>query len=193
MIHPNESSSSSGTTPATSPTDRNLFEKQKSSSSSSSGNKKKRNQFGEVVGGTAAECAAVCCCCPCGLMNILVLLIYRLPAEALKKALRIRKKTKRNKRIKKLKRSSSCLSSYYGGADCYEDELEKQKKELNSVNKESSSSFEEDEDAYMFRNRLSKEVMELDEEMLDRFRGAGFWRSPSQVSQRYCVTECSLS
>ncbi|KAI3991339.1 hypothetical protein MKX01_034658 [Papaver californicum] len=123
-------------------------------------------------------------------MNILILLIYKLPAEALKKALRIRKKTKKKKRVKKLKNSSSCLSSYYGGGgDCYEEELEKQKKVLNSVNNESSS-FEEDEDTYMFRSRLSKEVMELDEEMLDRFRGAGFWRSPSQVSQRYCVTEC---
>ncbi|KAI3993804.1 hypothetical protein MKX01_002817 [Papaver californicum] len=117
----------------------------------------------------------------------------QITSRGYKKGTENQEKNKKEKRVKKLKNSSSCLSSYYGGGgDCYEEELEKQKKVLNSVSNESSS-FEEDEDTHMFRNRLSKEVMELDEEMLDRFRDAGFWRSPSQISQRYCVTTECLS
>ncbi|KAG2272253.1 hypothetical protein Bca52824_066808 [Brassica carinata] len=36
----------------------------------------------EFCGGTTASCAAVCCCCPCGLVNLLVLAIYKVPAES---------------------------------------------------------------------------------------------------------------
>ncbi|GFQ07771.1 hypothetical protein PHJA_002921100, partial [Phtheirospermum japonicum] len=40
----------------------------------------RNSRFAEVAGGTAAECAAVCCCCPCGLVDLLVLAVYKLPA-----------------------------------------------------------------------------------------------------------------
>ncbi|CAN6450234.1 unnamed protein product [Victoria cruziana] len=49
---------------------------------------------GEIAGGTAAECAAVCCCCPCGLVDLLVLAVVRLPAGLCRKALR-KNKTRR--------------------------------------------------------------------------------------------------
>ncbi|XP_031488119.1 uncharacterized protein LOC116256088 [Nymphaea colorata] len=48
--------------------------------------------FAEVAGGTTAECAAVCCCCPCGLVNLLVLTVVRLPAGLCRKALKKKKK-----------------------------------------------------------------------------------------------------
>ncbi|KAA8550121.1 hypothetical protein F0562_001805 [Nyssa sinensis] len=59
-----------------------------------------KHRIGEVAGGTAAECAAICCCCPCGLMNLLLLAVYKVPKGLCKKAL---KKRKRQKVMKKKK------------------------------------------------------------------------------------------
>ncbi|KAL3535999.1 hypothetical protein ACH5RR_004460, partial [Cinchona calisaya] len=49
----------------------------------------------EVLGGTAAECAAICCCCPCGLVNLLVLAVYKVPAGLCRKALRKKRQRRR--------------------------------------------------------------------------------------------------
>ncbi|KAJ8565209.1 hypothetical protein K7X08_007785 [Anisodus acutangulus] len=64
-------------------------------SSSRGGFRKAR--FAEVAGVTAAECTAVFCCCPCGLVNLLVLAVYKLPAGLCRKALR----RKRRRRLMK--------------------------------------------------------------------------------------------
>ncbi|PWA83441.1 2S globulin, Glycoside hydrolase, catalytic domain-containing protein [Artemisia annua] len=56
------------------------------------------NRFAEVAGGTTAECAAVCCCFPIGLVNLLVLAVYGVPAGLYRKAL---KKKRRRKMLKK--------------------------------------------------------------------------------------------
>ncbi|CAN6465118.1 unnamed protein product [Victoria cruziana] len=56
--------------------------------------------FPEVAGGTTAECVAVCCCCPCGLVNLLVLAMVRLPLGLCRKAL----KKKKRRRISGKKR-----------------------------------------------------------------------------------------
>ncbi|XP_031477440.1 uncharacterized protein LOC116248659 [Nymphaea colorata] len=48
--------------------------------------------FAEVAGGTTAECVAVCCCCPCGLVNLLVLAVVKLPVGLCRRALKKKKK-----------------------------------------------------------------------------------------------------
>ncbi|KAF8398008.1 hypothetical protein HHK36_016934 [Tetracentron sinense] len=112
-------------------------------------------RFGEVAGGTAAECAAICCCCPCGLMNLLVLAVYKLPAGLCRKAL----KKKRRKQAKKRgllppKRRCTC--------GCDETEIQ-----IHPVSVDESDTSE-------------KEVQEMEKEMWERFCSTGFWRSPSQ-------------
>nr|GFA73841.1 2S globulin, glycoside hydrolase, catalytic domain-containing protein [Tanacetum cinerariifolium] len=56
------------------------------------------SRFAEVAGGTTAECAAVCCCFPIGLVNLLVLAAYGVPAGLYRKAL---KRKRRRKMLKK--------------------------------------------------------------------------------------------
>ncbi|KAH7554197.1 hypothetical protein ACOSP7_028740 [Xanthoceras sorbifolium] len=118
------------------------------------------NSYAEVIGGTTAECAAVCCCCPCGLMNLLVLAIYKVPAGLCRRALQ---KKRRKKLIKQgllpMRRSRKCR--------CGCDDMEM---ELHPVVSTVDVDTEESE----------KAVVELEKEMWDKFYGTGFWRSPSQ-------------
>lgn len=114
----------------------------------------------EVVGGTTAECAAICCCCPCGLVNLLVLAVYKVPAGLCRKALR---RKRRRKLMKKglLPPRKSCNDveflqlHHFSGPQL--------KEEVNSLERD-------------------KDVVELEKEMWDKFYSAGFWRSPSQKS-----------
>ena len=108
----------------------------------------------EVAGGTTAECAAVVCCCPCGLANLLVLAVVRLPAGLCRKALL----KKRRQRVKK-----KLLGSRPGSFDDDEDlGLPRIVPETWPV------------------KPPSVEVSEKEKEMWGQFHGAGFWRSPSQ-------------
>ncbi|CAN4089667.1 unnamed protein product [Withania somnifera] len=128
-------------------------------------------RLAEVAGGTAADCAAVCCCCPCGLVNLVVLAVYKLPAGLCRKALRrkcrhrqIKKgilQPKGNKGQCRWDESESELSIYpiTGGGDAA----------VTAV--DGGSSLESD-----------KDVVALENEMWSKFYGAGFWRSPSQRS-----------
>lgn len=118
------------------------------------------SSFAEVAGGTTAECVAVCCCCPCGLVNLLVLAIYKVPAGLCRRAL----KKKRRQKLKKqgllpVKRSRKCRC----GCDDLELELHQVVSSVDVNTKESD-----------------KAVVELEKEMWDKFYGTGFWRSPSQ-------------
>ncbi|KAL4190636.1 hypothetical protein AMTRI_Chr07g76690 [Amborella trichopoda] len=45
-----------------------------------------------------ASCAAVCSCCTCGLVNLLVLAMVKLPASLCKRALRRKKREKKGKK-----------------------------------------------------------------------------------------------
>lgn len=110
----------------------------------------------EVAGGTAAECAAVCCCCPCGLVNLLVLVVYKLPAGLCRKALR---RKRRRRLIKK-----GLLPPHQCGCD--ESELQ-----IQSI---SGHGVESDSD---------RDIIELEKEMWDKFYSAGFWRSSSRRSE----------
>ncbi|ERN09412.1 uncharacterized protein LOC18437561 [Amborella trichopoda] len=56
------------------------------------------SRFAETAGGTMASCAAVCCCCPCGLVNLLVLAMVKLPAGLCKRALRRKKREKKRRK-----------------------------------------------------------------------------------------------
>ncbi|XP_050383465.1 uncharacterized protein LOC126800194 [Argentina anserina] len=131
-----------------------------------------KDRLAEVAGGTAAECAAVCCCCPCGLVNLLVLVIYKVPAGLCRRVLR---KKRRQRLIKKGLLQPSHL---HCTCDCDGRELqfhplgrfESLSSEFKAVQK---LMMEDDESS-------DPDVIELEKEMWDRFYGTGFWRSPTQ-------------
>ncbi|KAL2481755.1 hypothetical protein Adt_34721 [Abeliophyllum distichum] len=119
-------------------------------------------KLAEVAGGTAAECAAVCCCCPCGLVNLLVLAVYKLPAGLCRKALR----HKRRRRLIK----QGLLPPRQCGCDDKELQIHPISGPLTMGNALESNS--------------NKDAIELEKEMWDKFYGsAGFWRSSSQRSE----------
>ncbi|KAH6762109.1 hypothetical protein C2S52_019542 [Perilla frutescens var. hirtella] len=131
----------------------------------------RRIRVAEVAGGATAECAAVCCCCPCGLVNLIVLAVYKVPAGLCRKALR----KQRHRRLMKkggMPRSCSCDEEFF---------------QLHSACSSSDSSL-------VGFGSLSddSEVIELEKEMFDKFYGAGFWRSPSQKSDTSGLTAVSI-
>ena len=111
-------------------------------------------RLAEVVGGTTAECAAVCCCCPCGLVDLLVLAMCKVPAGLCRKALR----RKRRRRLLKM--------GLLPPAKCSCDEKDFQ---IHPVAPPEGIDSVPD----------NVEVIELDKEMFDQFYGGGFWRSSS--------------
>ncbi|KAL6575123.1 hypothetical protein OROMI_012408 [Orobanche minor] len=117
----------------------------------------------EVAGGTVAECAAVCCCCPCGLVNLLVLVVYKVPAGLCRKALR-------RKRHRKLMKEGLLPPRIKCGCDEKELQVHPVKSPLALV-----TALETTSD--------NKEIVELEKKMWDQFYSAGFWRSPSQRSE----------
>lgn len=135
--------------------------------SSSGGVVVRKARLAEVAGGTTAECAAVACCCPCGIANLLVLAVYKVPAGLCRKALR---KNRRDRLMKK-----GLLPASAGSGHCSCDEMELHAYQISSpitVVGAGAGNLGSDKDA-----------MELEKEMWDKFYGAGFWRSPSQRSE----------
>ncbi|XP_038721445.1 uncharacterized protein LOC120013636 [Tripterygium wilfordii] len=133
-----------------------------SHSSSSSSSCSSSARIAEVAGGTTAECAAICCCCTCGLVNLLLLPIYKVPAGLCRRAFR-------RKRLQRMMKKKDLLPSRHSQCGCDDTELQ-------------IHPFCEEEER--FHKTTSKEeekaVEELEKEMWARFYGAGFWRSPSQ-------------
>ncbi|GAB4857189.1 hypothetical protein Ancab_015097 [Ancistrocladus abbreviatus] len=151
-----------------------LLKTQKSTSSSGSA------RIAEVAGGTAAECAAVCCC-PCGLVNLLVLAVYKVPAGLCRKVLRNRR---RRRLIKKgpmplpSTPASSRRQRSSGFCGCDEPELHIHPMSLEVVPETDAAG---NELLVVAREvAMEKELVELEKEMWDRFYSTGFWRSPSQ-------------
>ncbi|XP_059669578.1 uncharacterized protein LOC132314774 [Cornus florida] len=136
----------------------------KSTSSNCSGGGNVR--FAEVVGGTTADCAAVCCCCPCGIVNLLVLAVYRLPAGIYRKALR----KSRRRRLKK----KGLLPPKTSHCNCEFDDAEFQ---IHPISVDLSQALTDMPEKSL---ESDKDVLELEKEMWDRFYSTGFWRSPSQ-------------
>ncbi|KAJ0027761.1 hypothetical protein Pint_36218 [Pistacia integerrima] len=112
------------------------------------------SSFAEVAGGTAGKCAAVCCCCPCGLVNLLVLAIYKVPAGLCKKRL---KRSRKNGLLKK-------------------DFCRLVKKTNVNAAVHPVQNFSE----VIKSEEAEKELMKLEKEMWERFYSTGFWRSTSQ-------------
>ncbi|KAL1545623.1 hypothetical protein AAHA92_22323 [Salvia divinorum] len=125
----------------------------------------RRVRVAEMAGGATADCAAVVCCCPCGVLNLAVLAVYKVPAGLCRKALRKQRHRRLMKKGILQPRGYGCDDDYYFfqlQSDCSSD---------NSV-------------ATAFKSLPSDnaEVIELEKEMLSKFYGTGFWRSPSQKS-----------
>ncbi|XP_028777576.1 uncharacterized protein LOC114734193 [Neltuma alba] len=124
----------------------------------------RRTRLGEVVGGTAAECAVVCCCCPCGLINLLVLALYKVPAGLCRRALR-------NKRRRKLL-NVGFLPQRRRRCKCGCEEVEIPIHPIGCEDTFSDIEWRKSEE-------WDKGAMELEKEMWDMFASTGFWRSPS--------------
>ncbi|KAJ8534081.1 hypothetical protein K7X08_007405 [Anisodus acutangulus] len=123
----------------------------------------RKARFAELAGGTTAECAAVACCCPCGIVNLLVLAVYKVPAGLCRKAFR---KNRRNRLMKK----GILPAAAKGHCSC--DEMELHTYPISSPI------------AVVGGGETDKDALELEKEMWDKFYGAGFWRSPSQRSEK---------
>ncbi|CAH8341959.1 unnamed protein product [Eruca vesicaria subsp. sativa] len=125
-----------------------------------------RRKVGEVAGGAAAECAAVCCCCPCAVVNLVVLAVYKVPAAVCKKA------WKRSKRRRLMMKRHGLLASA-GAAKGSESTVHARLKEEDPTA----------EIVVLEKKEVNSELndgIKLEDEMLEHFYGAGFWRSPSQ-------------
>ncbi|PON40799.1 hypothetical protein TorRG33x02_339510 [Trema orientale] len=132
-------------------------------------------RLAEVAGGTAAECAAVCCCCPCGLVNLLVLAIYKVPAGLCRRAMR------RKRRREMMKRGLLPPPARRPWRGCGCDESELQIHPVSSGDDVVSSEFKSQvSEFWSTEEEEDKEVEELEKEMWERFYSTGFWRSPSQ-------------
>lgn len=118
-----------------------------------------RMRVAEVAGGTAAECTVVACCCPCALVDILVLVVYKVPAGLCRRAIR----RKRHQRLL----NNGLLPTRKCGICDMDKELFQVSNPLAMVNGELDN----------------KEVIQLEKEMWDKFYGTGFWRSSSQRSE----------
>lgn len=120
--------------------------------------------FAEVAGGTAAECAAIWCCCPCGIVNLIVLVVYKVPAGLCRRAL------KRKRRQRLIKRGLLSAKGLRLSSRIKEREEEQfhpiSLGDLLEVNKPAQE--------------VEMEVARLEKEMWEQFYGTGFWRSPSQ-------------
>ncbi|KAL2900864.1 Phosphoenolpyruvate carboxykinase [Bienertia sinuspersici] len=140
------------------------------SSSSSSSSSSSHGRIAEVAGGTTAECAAVWCCCPCTLVNLLVLVVYKVPAGICKKALRIRRRKRMMK--KGLFPLPSYAASSRGSNECHCNGIQSEEVTMVVMGGSRSSS---DESVIM-----DKDLIQLEEHMWEHFYNTGFWRSHSQ-------------
>ncbi|XP_077226246.1 uncharacterized protein LOC143859418 [Tasmannia lanceolata] len=112
-------------------------------------------RFAEVAGGTAAECAAICCCFPCGLLNLLVLAVVKLPAGLCRRALK--KKSRKNQRSK----SKIALLTPKRSDD-------------------SELQIQQTVSADMLLPGMSPVLSDMELEMWAQLYGTGFWRNPSE-------------
>ncbi|KAG8062893.1 hypothetical protein GUJ93_ZPchr0003g17887 [Zizania palustris] len=113
---------------------------------------------GEVAGGAAAGCAAVCLCFPAAVVEVVVLATVRAPAALCRRAVRARRR----------RRSASAGQA----GDIYE------------LIVDDGRVVEAGEAAVVWPAAPppAEEAAELEKEVWATFYGAGFWRSPSQLS-----------
>ncbi|KAE8690563.1 hypothetical protein F3Y22_tig00110895pilonHSYRG00843 [Hibiscus syriacus] len=113
-------------------------------------------RFGELCGRATAEGAAICCCCPLAIAKFLVLAIYKIPARLCHRA------------ISKVQRRKGLIEprNQQGGCGCDNRDFQIQPVERVEGSEESQ-----------------KAVKELEKEMLQKFYGSRFWRSPNCQSR----------
>lgn len=115
----------------------------------------------------------MCCCCPCAVVNILLLAVYKVPAELCKKAIR-RRKRRRLLKMKNKMMMQQNNNNYNSGSNSMKD-----------INVRGMLTLEEclseEMKAYVAaEGRSSEEVEELEREMWALFQETGFWRSSSR-------------
>ncbi|KAG6533071.1 uncharacterized protein LOC122041225 [Zingiber officinale] len=131
-------------------------------------------RFAESAGETAAECAAICCCCPCGLVNLLAVVTVRLPAVLARKTLRCRRKLRRNK-----------------GAILWTESRAFGEGDGDGFTSHGGALLAEGGGEQLWQGRSpSEEVSEVEKIMRASFYGAGFWRSPSRITEK--EEECQM-
>ncbi|XP_039000402.1 uncharacterized protein LOC120126218 [Hibiscus syriacus] len=120
--------------------------------------------FGEVCRRATAECAVICCCFPLETAKVLVLAIYKIPAGICSRAISKVQQRKLRKKgsVEPCNRKGGC------GCGCDDD----RDFQIQTVERVDSS------------EESQKAVKELEKEMLKKFYGSGFWRSPSNCRWR---------
>ncbi|XP_010497983.1 PREDICTED: uncharacterized protein LOC104775762 [Camelina sativa] len=140
----------------------------------------------EFCGGTTASCAAVWCCCPCGLVNLLVLAIYKVPKGICRRAIRNRRRKQLVKNgilpplptdERRVFQNSEFAIHPLDSEDVSEDDDDDNFLDLKYIGKPIAAGFTTEEEE---TDEDDEAVLALEKEMWNRFYGAGFWRSPSQ-------------
>ncbi|XP_056856896.1 uncharacterized protein LOC130506288 [Raphanus sativus] len=147
----------------------------------------------EFCGGTTASCAAVWCCCPCGIVNLVVLAVYKVPRGICRRAIRSHRRKqlvkngvlpplppsdgKGERMMQRVFQNSEFAIFPLDSTDVSEEEEDdffdpKYFGRSPAVAAELTTDEETDEE--------DEAVLALEKEMWNRFYGAGFWRSPSQ-------------
>ncbi|XP_020084954.1 uncharacterized protein LOC109707836 [Ananas comosus] len=155
-----------------------------------------RRRIAEMAGETAAECAAIWCCCPCGLLNLVVLALVKLPAGLVIRALRRQRRV-----MRKHSRGGAAALRLLGGpkgkgrgrGSTGEGEGEGEGKVEGSISDDEvavgdlrihasagSLLLAYASDALPAKSLSPEEVSQLEKEMWAQFYSAGFWRSLSQ-------------
>ncbi|KAI9073010.1 hypothetical protein K1719_044677 [Acacia pycnantha] len=130
---------------------------------------RRRCGAGEVAGGTAAECTAIFCCLPCTVMDMVVLVVYKVPAGLCRKAIHTYKGKPQPRTLKK---EEDVLLNERSGAKC-------------RPNSFLGTTLEDHLAAEAEKENL-KDVSEFgkrDEQNGAPFNVTGFWRSHSQKLQ----------
>ncbi|XP_074267049.1 uncharacterized protein LOC141590349 [Silene latifolia] len=129
--------------------------------------KKPSPNVGEVAGGTAANIFVVCCCCPCGLAECLILSVYKLPVNFVRRMWR-------NHRHRRRKLNSKKKLLDHGNGDSRE-------KMVEGGGAHGLLGFnDEDEMKKKVSNDGAMLAEEFDRRMWDQFCDTGFWRTCSQ-------------
>ncbi|XP_054817277.1 uncharacterized protein LOC129316901 [Prosopis cineraria] len=124
-------------------------------------------EAGEVAGGTAAECTAIFCCLPCTVMNVVVLVVYKVPVGLCRKAIHT---CKGRPQPRPLKKKDGVLLNERSGPKC---------RPIYYV----ETTLEEHLASEAEKEKLNAEFREMDAQMWAPFHGTGFWRSHSQKFQ----------
>ncbi|KAG2318000.1 hypothetical protein Bca52824_021122 [Brassica carinata] len=146
----------------------------------------------EFCGGTTASCAAVWCCCPCGIVNLLVLAVYRVPRGICRRALRSHRRKQlvkngvlpplpsdgKGERVQRVFQNSEFAIFPLDSNEVSEEEEEDGFFDPKYFGKPPAVAAELTKDGET--DGEDEAVLALEKEMWKRFYGAGFWRSPSQ-------------